>query len=166
MPGSAAHKRILAIDAQPNFLLSLEKIILSAFPEYQFDKATSFDNGRQLILMLNYDLVILDILNRPGHDLVDLLMHRGYPVLALSNNGASPGSLNQSTGLKIRAVSPKGERGEIVPAVKKALKPGLAGRSQLLLGKMSDLISQVFMKFIPKHINQLPLRNDEERLYY
>ena len=49
------HKRVLGIDRDLSFLRRLEKEISQTCPGCQFDKATTFEDGRQLILLLTYD---------------------------------------------------------------------------------------------------------------
>ena len=74
------------------------------------------------MLLLTYDLVISDITNAPGCDLIDLAASRNFPVLVLSDNGSSDESLNQSNGLRIRAALPTEKLNEIVPTVEEVLK--------------------------------------------
>ena len=116
------NKSVLAVDSQMDLLQTLEEEILSACPECRLDMATTFEDGCQLMLLLTYDLVISDIMNAPGCDLIDLAASRNFPVLVLSDNGSSDEALNQSNGMKIRAVLPKENLNEIVPTVEEVLK--------------------------------------------
>ena len=116
------NKSVLAVDSQMDLLQTLEEKILSACPECRLDMATTFEDGRQLMLLLTYDLVISDIMNAPGCDLIDLAARRNFPVLVLSDNGSSDEALNESNGLRIQATLPKEKLNEIVPTVEEVLK--------------------------------------------
>lgn len=116
------NKSVLAVDSQMDLLQTLEEKILSACPGCRLDMATTFEDGRQLMLLLTYDLVISDIMNTPGCDLIDLAASRNFPILVLSDNGSSDEDLNKSNGLRIRAALPKAKLNEIVPTVEEVLK--------------------------------------------
>jgi len=96
------HKTILGIDSNMDFLEDLKKIILNEYPEYWFDKAASFSQGRQYMAMFSYDLVISDIMSSPGANLVGVAENHDLPVLAFLSNGHSLKALNHSNGLRIR----------------------------------------------------------------
>ena len=115
-------KRFLAVDSQVGLLLTLEEKILSGFPEYHLDMATTFEDGRQLMLMVMYDLVILDIMSSPGANLLDLILSRKLPVLVLSDNVTLPEALSQFNGLRIKAFLPKKDLDNIVPVIEHILK--------------------------------------------
>jgi DNA-binding NarL/FixJ family response regulator len=118
------NKRFLAIDSQVGLLLTLEEEILSGFPECHLDMATTLEDGRQLMLMVTYDLVILDIMSSPGSNLLDLILSRKFPVLVLSDNVTSPEALSQFHGLRIKAFLHKKDLDNIVPTIEQVLTLG------------------------------------------
>ena len=111
------HKTILGIDSNMGFLEDLKKTILNACQECWFDKATSFNEGRQYMTIYSYDLGISGIMSSPGADLMVLTESHDLPVLALLNNGHSLGALNHSNGLRIRAVLYKHNIDDLVPTI-------------------------------------------------
>jgi len=110
-------RRFLAVDSRVDLLLTLEEEILSGFPECHLDMATTFEDGRQLMLMVTYDLVILDIMSSPGSNLLDLILSRKFPVLVLSDNVTSPEALSQFNGFRIKAFLPKKDLDNIVSTI-------------------------------------------------
>ena len=117
-------KRVLAVDRQVGLLLTLEEKILSGFPGCDLDMATTLEDGRQLMLMVTYDLVILDIMSSPGSNLLDLILSRKFPVLVLSDNVTSHEALSQFNGLKIKAFLPKKDLDNIVPTIEQIFALG------------------------------------------
>jgi len=144
------NKNVLAVDSQMDVLQTLEEQILGACPGCRLDTATTFEDARQLMLMLTYDLVISDIMSYPGSRLVDLAMSRNFSVLVLSDNGSSDEALNQSNGMKIRAVVPKENLNEIVPIIKQVLRlecvPAWRGALDKLAGSSASLVSRLSLK--------------------
>ena len=158
------NKSVLAVDSQMDLLQTLEEEILSACPECRLDMATTFEDGRQLMLLLTYDLVISDIMNAPGCDLIDLAASRNFPVLVLSDNGSSDEALNQSNGMKIRAVLPKENLNEIVPTVEEVLKYECMPGWKRALEKL-DSIANFFLKILlPKSLTSTP--PPERQIFY
>ncbi|UCF85673.1 MAG: hypothetical protein JSV50_08590, partial [Desulfobacteraceae bacterium] len=66
------NKNVLAVDSQADLLLTLKEKILGICPECRIDIITTFEEARQLILMLTYDLVVSDIMTSPGSRLIDM----------------------------------------------------------------------------------------------
>ena len=82
-------RSILGIHARMEGLRHLERQILKLSPQCRFDKASSFEEGRCLILRNSYDMIVTDILRPPGLNLVDLLASVKVPVLVVSNGETS-----------------------------------------------------------------------------
>jgi CheY-like chemotaxis protein len=116
------HKRVLALDGRKDVLAHMERDILSACPECQFDWATDVDQGFQRLLQLTYDLVIMDTQSPMASDLARPIAARNVPVLALSENGRSPELLNASAGLRIQGFSPGEDRRRLVPMIEQILR--------------------------------------------
>ena len=114
-------KRLLGIDGELNFLLNLENEILCACPQCRFDTATSFEDARELILLITYDLAILDIIRAPGAKLVHLIASRNFPVLAISDRRIFPDELNYCDGLKFCGFHPKIKLHQSVPIINNVL---------------------------------------------
>ena len=115
-------KVILAVGSQMSLLQAVRGKILSACPECQLEMAATFGDGRQLMRMITYNLLILDMKNTLWRNLIDLAANRDFPVLALSDNGSSDEAIHRSSGRIIRAALPRENLNEIVPTVEKVLK--------------------------------------------
>ena len=115
------HKRLLGIDEDLNFLTCLGNEISHRFPGCQFDKVTTFEDGRQLMLLLTYDLVISDPMNAPGSKLMELAGGRNFPVLALSSNGVSSQVTAQFDKVKIPRVISKNGVKNLVPVIEEIM---------------------------------------------
>lgn len=119
------NKNFLAIGSQVELLKMVRGEIMSACPECNLDMATTLRNGRQLMIMFSYNLIILDMMNTLWRNLIPLSANRNFPVLALSDNNTSNEAINQSNvfnGIVIRATLPRNNLNKIVPTIEKVLK--------------------------------------------
>jgi len=145
------HKRLLGIDEDLNFLIRLENEISHRCPGCQFDKVTTFEDGRQLMLLLTYDLVISDPLNTPGSKLMDLAGGRNFPVLALSSNGASPRVAARFDKVRIpRVISKKGVK-SLVPVIEEIVRLENEPRWMRLVKSRINFPSRAMMRMVPKN---------------
>jgi CheY-like chemotaxis protein len=115
-------KKILAVDDEPDVLTVLEEEILEACPNCQFDKATSYAKGVNLLISQTYSVVILDIMGVGGFDLLNLAVSRNFKVAMLTAHVLNPEALKRSIELKACAYLPKEKLGEIVPFLEDMLK--------------------------------------------
>jgi len=114
-------KKILTVDDEPDVLRILEDEILEACPNCKIDKATSYREAMDMMVMWTYDLVVLDIIGVRGFDLLRLAVSRNFPVVILTAHALSPEALKQSFDSKARAYLPKEKLGEIVPFLEDVL---------------------------------------------
>ena len=148
------HKRVLAIDGNLNFLTRLKNEISNRCLQCQVDTVTTFEDGRQLMLLLTYDLVISDPLNGPGSKLMDLAGGRNFPVLALSNNGASQQVATQFDKVKIPRVVSKNGVKSIVPVIEEVMRLESEPRWKRVLGKLRTLPGQMITKLTPSGLDR------------
>ena len=111
------HRRLLGIDREIAFLEMLRNKISVSFPNCRFDAATTFEEGRQLMMMFHYDLVISDIMHPPGVSLMRLAKSRNLPVFAYCESGALSDTLRRCKGQNIMAVIPRENVGEMIPMI-------------------------------------------------
>ncbi|MBW1799890.1 MAG: hypothetical protein JRJ85_04090 [Deltaproteobacteria bacterium] len=116
------HKRLLGIGRNLDFLLGMRQTVQNHCPLCQFDLATRFEEGRQLVLLLTYDLVISDVLSATGLAMTDLLTARNLPVVAVMDPGTSHEVLGHFPELKIRSTINKQDPDGFVPVIERALK--------------------------------------------
>ena len=146
------HKTILGIDNNMDFLEDLEKAILNACPKCGFDKATSFSQGQQYMVMISYDLVISDIMSSPGADLLVVVEGHGLPVLALLSDGHSLGTLNHSNRLRVRATLNKQNIDDLVPTIEHVLKLESAPGWKRVLIKSGRHLKSFVSWSLPKNL--------------
>ncbi|MGD2125655.1 MAG: response regulator [Desulfobacteraceae bacterium] len=114
------HKRILAVDDEPDVLASLEEL-LEEVEGLVFDKATDYDLGYHHLRSWSYDLVILDIMGVRGFDLLNAAVHLGFPAVMLTAHALSVEALKRSIEMGARAYIPKEKMAEIVPFLEDVL---------------------------------------------
>jgi|LGVF01.1.fsa_nt_gb hypothetical protein len=147
------NKSVLAVDSQTDVLQTLEEQILGACPGCRLDTATTFEDGRDLMLSIMYDLVISDIIRAPGSNLVDVAVSRKFPVLVLSDNNISPEGLNRFAGLRIKAVLPKENLANIVPIIKQVLRLECVPAWRGALDKLVDSSASFVSRLSPKNLD-------------
>ena len=117
------HKRILAVDDEPDILEVLKEEIETAAPTCTLDTASYYEKAVELLTSWTYDLVILDIMGVRGFDLLQLAVKRPYPipVVMLTAHALSPEALKKSIELGARAYLPKERLGALVPFLEDVL---------------------------------------------
>ena len=158
------NKNVLAVDSQTDLLLTLKEKILGICPECRLDIAATFEEARQFMLMLTYDLIVSDIMTSPGSRLVDMVVSRNLPVLVLFGNGTSREDLIPFNSLRIQAVLPKENVTEIVPVIEKALKSERLHNGKLALKKLRHFSRLVVHGHSTK--GRAPVFHDYEAIYY
>jgi CheY-like chemotaxis protein len=136
------HKRILAVDDEPDVLTVLEEEIMEACPECQFDKATTYEEAIKRMASHIYDLVILDIMGVRGFELLDMAVKNNLPVAMLTAHALTPDALKRSIQLMARAYLPKEKMGEIVPFLEYILKYEYLFGWKLLLKKFKGFFNE------------------------
>ncbi len=114
-------KMILAVDDEPDVLEVLEEEIKDSCPNATVDKATNYREAAERMILLSYDVIILDIMGVQGFDLLELAVSRKFIVVMLTANVLSPEALKRSFEMGARAYLPKEKLGEIVPFLEDVL---------------------------------------------
>jgi hypothetical protein len=98
---------------------------------------------------MTYDLAILDIIRAPGVKLVDLIVSRNFPVLAISDRRIFPDELNYCGGLKVCGFLPKVKLHQSVSIINNVLEIEYLSRWRRMLKgfgkKTSWAVSDVLM---------------------
>lgn len=137
-------KRILVVDDEPDVLEVLGEEILSVCPDSQIDKATTFEDAKELLNSWRYDIVILDIMGVRGFDLLDLASKHKFPVAMLTAHALSPEALKRSIEMGARAYLPKEKLGEVVPFLEDILEYEAPAGWNRLFGKLGDFFDDRF----------------------
>ena len=117
------HKRILAVDDEPDVLEMVKEEIVAAAPKSRVDTATTYEGAWELLSSWSYDLVILDIMGVRGFDLLKQAAAGPNPIptVMLTAQAFSPEALKKSIELGARAYLPKQRLGALVPFLEDVL---------------------------------------------
>ncbi len=137
-------KRILAVDDEPDVLAVLEQEIKDACPKCQFDKATTYVKGAELIKANDYDIVILDIMGVRGFELLEQAVKRNFRVGMLTAHALSSEALKKSHDMGARAYLPKDKLGEIVPFLEEVLTQEYKTGWKRLIDKLGSYFDERF----------------------
>ena len=137
-------KKILGVDDEPDVLTVLEQEIKASCPNCQFDKATTYEKGAELINTNKYDIVILDIMGVRGFDLLEAAVKRNFKVGMLTAHALSPEALKKSHDLGARAYLPKDKLGEILPFLEDILTQEYKTGWKRLLEKLENYFEDEF----------------------
>lgn len=102
-------KKILIVDD--------EKDILDFLSEHlevcSIDKASSYEEAKELLQTRSYDAAVLDIMGVRGYDLLELARGRDIPVLMLTAHALSRDNLKKSFAKGAYYYVPKDEMGKV-----------------------------------------------------
>ena len=137
-------KKILAVDDEPDVLAVLEQEIRESCPSCKIEKATTYEQGAELINGNTYDIVILDIMGVRGFDLLELAVKKNLKVGMLTAHALSPEALKKSHDLGARAYLPKDKLGEITPFLEDILTQEYKTGWKRLLEKLENYFEDEF----------------------
>ena len=78
-------KKILVVDDEPDIIESIVELL----PMCEFDKASSFEEARDLLETRHYDMVILDIMGVDGYRLLDMANEKKMIAVMLTAHALS-----------------------------------------------------------------------------
>jgi DNA-binding NtrC family response regulator len=137
-------KKILAVDDEPDVLAVLEEEILYKCPNCKMDKATNYEDAKELLESKPYDVVVLDIMGVRGFDLLEIAVKHNLKVAILTAHAITPEALKRSYEMKARAYLPKSKLGEIVPFLEDILKYDYQSGWKRLMEKMHGFFDEKF----------------------
>jgi CheY-like chemotaxis protein len=137
------HKRILAVDDEPDVLEILEEQ-LDEFEDLILDTATDYQKAYHLVRSWSYDLVILDIMGVRGFDLLNASVSLGFPTVMLTAHALSVETLKKSVEMGARAYVPKEKLTEIVPFLEDVLTLSPKSGWQSLLKRLGAFFDRAF----------------------
>ncbi len=143
MAGSILNgKSILAVDDEPDVLEILEEEIKEVCPDSRFEKASTYEQAVERMVLQHYDVVILDIMGVRGFDLLELAQTKNFPVVMLTAHALTPDALKRSYEMGARAYLPKEKIGEIVPFLEDVLRYENLPGWRRLLEKMEGFFNE------------------------
>jgi DNA-binding NtrC family response regulator len=84
--GMLEGKKVLIVDDEPDVLETLEDLL----PMCEVTKATSFDEGKDLLETQYFDMAILDIMGVDGYKLLEIAKEREVIAVMLTAHALSP----------------------------------------------------------------------------
>jgi DNA-binding response OmpR family regulator len=113
-------KEILAVDDEPDVLEVLEENLANYGAK--LDPATSYEQAREKIMSVTYDLIVLDIMGVRGFDLLQLAVAKNLPVVMLTAHAATPNAIKKSVELGARAYLLKDELANVASFLEDVLE--------------------------------------------
>ena len=102
-------KRVLIVDDEPDVLDSLTELLSICM----IDRASTFEEAKELLQTHSYDLVVLDIMGVRGFELLQIAKQRNIPALMLTAHSLDRESLKKSAEEGAAYFVPKAEIGKI-----------------------------------------------------
>jgi DNA-binding NtrC family response regulator len=85
-------KKVLVVDDEPDVLESLEELLAMC----EVEKASNFEDARDLIEQQQFDLVILDIMGVSGYDLLQRATGKNMTAVMLTAHALTPENIVKS----------------------------------------------------------------------
>ena len=118
-------KKLLVVDDEPDVLESLEELLSMC----EVEKASNFENARDLIEQQPFDLVILDIMGVSGYDLLQLATVKNMTAVMLTAHALTPENIVKSYREGAAYFLPKEEMVNITSFLEEVLDAKQKGKS-------------------------------------
>jgi DNA-binding NtrC family response regulator len=102
-------KRVLIVDDEKDIL----KVLVELLDLCKIDTATNFEEAKQLLETVSYDIAVLDIMGVKGFDLLEIANKKGIPALMLTAHALTKDALKESAERGASYFAPKDEIGKI-----------------------------------------------------
>jgi len=102
-------KRVLIVDDEPDILDLLTELLSICM----IDRASTFEEAKELLETEYYDIVVLDIMGVKGFELLEIANKRKIPALMLTAHALTEESLKKSAEEGASYFVPKDEIGKI-----------------------------------------------------
>lgn len=158
-------KSVLGLSSHVDYLLEMEKKLMDTCPHIHLYKAITYEDGLQLMLSFNFDLVVLEVSREPGARLLDLALRRKFPLLALSEQDEIIAVLQCLNGAKIKGFVPK-SADTVVSTIEQVLKTGNTIRWRDVLQKLYSRFAAVVGVMSPRKIHPTYYTDSNSRIYY
>jgi DNA-binding NtrC family response regulator len=135
------NKFVLAVDDEQD-VLDIMREEFSTIPSLTLNTATSFEEGKDLLISYTYDVVILDIMGVKGFELLQIAASLNFPVVMLTAHALTPEALKQAIVLGARAYLPKDKLGSLIPFLEDVVKLSY----QSVWKKAMDQVVSIFDK--------------------
>lgn len=102
-------KRVLVVDDEPDVLDSLTELLSTCM----VDRASTFEEAKELLETYSYDIVVLDIMGVKGFELLGIAKEKNLPALMLTAHALNEDTLKKSAEEGASYYVPKDEIGKI-----------------------------------------------------
>ena len=118
-------KRVLLVDDEPDVLDTLEDLL----PMCETLKATNYNDAKDCLETLHFDLTILDIMGVQGYELLEIANQRGVTAVMLTAHALSPDNIVKSYKEGAASYLPKEEMVNIASFLNDVLEAKSKGKS-------------------------------------
>ena len=118
-------KKLLVVDDEPDVLESLEELLSMC----EVEKASNFEDARDLIEQQQFDLVILDIMGVSGYDLLQRTSAKNMTAVMLTAHALTPENIVKSYREGAAYFLPKEEMVNITSFLEEVLNAKQKGKS-------------------------------------
>jgi CheY-like chemotaxis protein len=102
-------KKVLIVDDEPDILDSLTELLSICM----IDRASTFEEAKELLETYSYDAVVLDIMGVRGFELLEMAKEKDIPTLMLTAHALNEDTLKKSAEEGASYYVPKDEIGKI-----------------------------------------------------
>jgi DNA-binding NtrC family response regulator len=102
-------KRVLIVDDEPDVLDSLTDFLSTCM----VDRASTFEQAKELLNTYTYDVVVLDIMGVRGFELLQIAKEKDFPTIMLTAHALNEDTLKKSAEDGASYYVPKDEMGRI-----------------------------------------------------
>ena len=111
-------RKVLIVDDEKDILDSLTELLELC----KIDRASSFEEAKDLLEEYDYDIVVLDIMGVKGFELLEITKNKGVPALMLTAHALTEESLKRSAEEGAAYFVPKDEMHNIADFVADVLE--------------------------------------------
>ena len=119
------YKRILIVDDEPDVLETLEELLTMC----DLEKASNFDDAKELLETQYFDIAILDIMGVDGYVLLDIAKKRDVIAVMLTAHALSPDNIVKSYKEGAASYIPKDEMTNITTYLNDILEAKEEGKN-------------------------------------
>ena len=119
------YKRILIVDDEPDVLETLEELL----PMCDLEKASNFNDAKELLETQYFDIAILDIMGVDGYVLLDIAKKRDVIAVMLTAHALSPDNIVKSYKEGAASYIPKDEMTNITTYLNDILEAKEEGKN-------------------------------------
>jgi DNA-binding response OmpR family regulator len=137
-------KKLLIVDEEPDVLAIVEEEILTSCPGAKIDKANNYESAAELLKSEEYDIVVLDIMDVCGFELLEIAVGRNFKVAVLTAHVLNSEALEKSHDMGAMAYLPKEKLSELLSFLEDVMRYDFRSCWKRLLDKLEKYYDSRF----------------------